>query len=185
VKQKTTTARKNVQQRLVMLPAKIRAPLLVARKPLSFKFAIWSVLSSAVSIWSILFVTHWYGEPLLIGSFGASAVLLFSAPGGELSQPRNLVGGHVISAVIGVILVKLCGPTTLATGLAVGLAIGAMYLTHTLHPPGGATALIAVAGSAGWEFVIVPVLLGTIILLINAILVNNFVHHRKYPVVWF
>ncbi|WP_217157677.1 HPP family protein [Turneriella parva] len=163
----------------------MRAPLRVNREPPSVRFAVWSFTSGALSIWSILLVTQWYGDTLLIGSFGASAVLLFAAPSAELSQPRNLIGGHLISAVIAVLLVKLCGPNFLAIGLAVGLAIAAMYLTHTLHPPGGATALIGVMGSAGFDFVLVPVLLGTVILLLNAMLVNNLVHHRKYPRVWF
>jgi CBS-domain-containing membrane protein len=157
----------------------------MARKQLSWKFAIWSMVSGSVSIWSILLVTRWYGDSLLIGSFGASAVLLFSAPNAEFSQPRNLIGGHLLSAIIGVTLVKLMGSTIFATGLAAGLAIVVMYLTHTLHPPGGATALIAVLRSADFDFILVPVLFGVIILLVNAIVVNNLVHHRKYPTVWF
>lgn len=183
IKKQATKARRNVQQRITNIPVKIKAPFRVKRERPSLRFAVWSFTSGTLSIWSILLVTRWYGDSLLIGSFGASAVLLFAAPSAELSQPRNLIGGHLISAVIAVLLVKLCGPTFFAVGLAVGLAIAAMYLTHTLHPPGGATALIGVMGSAGFDFV--PVLLGTIILLLNAMLVNNLVHHRKYPRVWF
>ncbi|MCW7492792.1 HPP family protein [Leptospira sp. 2 VSF19] len=143
------------------------------------------MISSTVSIWSILAITNWSGHSLLIGSFGATAVLLFAVPEAPLSQPRNLIGGHLISATIAVILVAVFGTNFFTIGISVGLSIFVMYLTHTLHPPGGATALIGVMGGAGIDFIFVPVLVGAIILLMNALFVNNFVHHRKYPVVWF
>ncbi|WP_420844107.1 HPP family protein [Leptospira montravelensis] len=151
----------------------------------SFRFAIWSLISSTVSIWSILAVTNWFGHSLLIGSFGATAVLLFAVPEAPLSQPRNLIGGHMISATIAVILVATLGTNFFTIGFSVGLSIFVMYLTHTLHPPGGATALIGVLGGVGVDFILFPVFIGVMILLVNALLVNNFVHHRKYPVVWF
>ncbi|WP_420871187.1 HPP family protein [Leptospira bandrabouensis] len=151
----------------------------------SFRFAIWSLISSTVSIWSILAITNWFGHSLLIGSFGATAVLLFAVPEAPLSQPRNLIGGHLISATIAVILVAIFGTNFFTIGFSVGLSIFVMYLTHTLHPPGGATALIGVIGGVGIDFIIFPVLIGVLILLVNALVVNNFVHHRKYPVVWF
>ncbi len=84
----------------------------------------------------------------LIGSFGASAVLIYGAVRSPLAQPRNLVGGHVISAVIGVAAWQMLGSAPwLAAAFAVATAIAAMHATKTLHPPGGATALIAVIGS--------------------------------------
>ena len=171
--------------RIKKLPGKIKAPLSIGRNQISWKFAIWSFFSSSLSIWSLLWITNWSGHSLLIGSFGATAVLLFSAPDSPLSQPRNLVGGHLISSLVAVILVATLGTSTFSIGLAVGLSIFLMYLTHTLHPPGGATALIGVTGGVGYEFIFMPVMLGVLILLVNAILVNNFVHHRKYPKVWF
>lgn len=83
----------------------------------------------------------------LIGSFGASAVLIYGVPMGELSQPRNLVGGHVISALVGVIAYNLFSfNIPLAAAMAVSCAIAGMLATNTTHPPGGATALIAVIG---------------------------------------
>jgi CBS-domain-containing membrane protein len=92
----------------------------------------------------------------LIGSFGASAVLIYGAVRSPLAQPRNLVGGHVISAVIGVAAWQVLGSAPwLAAAFAVATAIAAMHATRTLHPPGGATALIAVIGSeksTAWAF---------------------------------
>lgn len=130
-------------------------------------------------------MTNLSGHSLLIGSFGATAVLLFAAPDSPLSQPRNLVGGHLISSVVAVLLVATLGTSSFSIGLSVGISIFLMYMTHTLHPPGGATALIGVTGGVGADFILIPVLVGVLILLLNAMIVNNFVHHRKYPRVWF
>lgn len=123
----------------------------------------------------------------LIGSFGASCVLIYGAIQSPLAQPRNLVGGHVLSAAIGVSVYKLFPDTiSLAAPLAVSLSIVAMQVTKTLHPPGGATALIAVIGTPGikelgYWYVLSPVLSGCIILLIVALVFNNITADRSYP----
>ena len=127
----------------------------------------------------------------IIGSFGATAVLVYGAIKSPLAQPRNLIGGHVISAIIGVAAYKLFpSHVWLASPLAVATAIAAMHATKTLHPPGGATALIAVIGSdkihaLGYLYAIVPVGLGVLIMLIVALLVNNIPKNRRYPEFWF
>jgi CBS-domain-containing membrane protein len=126
----------------------------------------------------------------LIGSFGASAVLVYAAIKSPLAQPRNLIGGHVISGLVGVASYQLLGGTVwIAAALAVSIAIVAMLATKTLHPPGGATALIAVIGGAkihdlGFLYAFVPAGAGAVILLIVAILVNNLSKNRKYPEYW-
>ena len=123
----------------------------------------------------------------LIGSFGASAVLIFGATHSPLAQPRNLVFGHVFSALIGVTVnMILPNQLWLASSLAVSLSIVAMQMSKTMHPPGGATALIANIGSEkvkglGYLFVLSPVLSGALILLGVALLVNNIPRHRSYP----
>ena len=128
---------------------------------------------------------------LLIGSFGASAVLVYGAAKSPLAQPRNLVGGHIISGIIGVACYRWCGePVWVAAALAVSLAIAAMLVTRTLHPPGGATALIAVIGGdkvckLGFLYPFIPVGLGALILLIVGLLVNNASKNRRYPEFWF
>ncbi len=123
----------------------------------------------------------------LIGSFGASSVLIFGAIQSPLAQPRNLVGGHVISAIIGVTIYKtLPNVLWLTAPLAVSLSIVMMQLTKTLHPPGGAAALIAIIGTdkvkqLGYLYVLSPVLTGTLILLVVALVFNNITPNRKYP----
>ncbi len=152
---------------------------------------VWSFLGAFLGIGAIAFIqSHFFTELeniFLIGSFGATSVLLFGAIQSPLAQPRNLVGGHLISAIIGVTVYKLIpGISWLAAPLAVALSIVAMQVTKTLHPPGGATALIAVIGtdnikSLGYGYVFSPILTGVLILLVTALLFNNITPNRKYP----
>jgi CBS-domain-containing membrane protein len=125
----------------------------------------------------------------LIGSFGASAVLAYGAPQAPFSQPRNIIGGHCISALVGVTVFLLLGNEgVFACPLAVSLAIVAMHVTDSVHPPGGATALIAVIGGSsihqlGYFYVFCPVGLGAFIMVGVAIFVNNLSGDpsRRYP----
>ena len=154
----------------------------------------WSWLGSAIGIGLCAWLTSFWFEPrdmtLLIGSFGASAVLLYAAIHSPLAQPRNCLGGHVLSAVIGVFCFQIFGDIVwLAGSLAVSTSIAVMLLTNTLHPPGGATALIAVIGSPtihdlGYFYAVVPVAVGAVILLLVALIVNNAAPNRKYPLFW-
>ena len=127
---------------------------------------------------------------MIIGSFGASAVLIYGAIRSPLAQPRNLLGGHILSAIVGVTAFQwLGGQPWLAAAVAVSTSIALMHLTKTLHPPGGATALIAVIGGEsvhhlGYLYVVMPAALGAIVMLIVALIVNNIPKSRKYPEFW-
>lgn len=154
----------------------------------------WSWLGAIVGIASCALLSAAVFEPrdatLLVGSFGASAVLVYAAIRSPLAQPRNLVGGHVVSALAGVACWKACGDTVwLAAALGVSLAIVAMLATRTLHPPGGATALIAVIGgpkihALGFLYAAVPAGLGALVLLAVALALNNLARGRRYPEYW-
>ncbi len=106
----------------------------------------------------------------LIGSFGASAVLVFGIPTSPLAKPRNVIGGHFISAIVGVTVSKIfMDQIWLAAALAVACSIVMMQITKTLHPPGGATSLLACIGSPkiltlGYLYPFTPVLCGAVIL---------------------
>jgi CBS domain-containing membrane protein len=122
----------------------------------------------------------------IIGSFGATSVLIYGVINSPLAQPRNLIGGHVLSALVGVTINYLIPIPWLAAALAVSISIVVMQVTKTLHPPGGATALIAVIGSEkikalGYWYVLSPVFSGVMILLIVALFFNNITNHRSYP----
>ena len=126
----------------------------------------------------------------IVASAGASAVLIFAVPHGALSQPWPVIGGHLISASIGVYCQQHLGNPHFAAAAAVGLAIFAMYHLRCLHPPGGATALFAVAGGShvidlGYNYVVFPVLLNTIALISCGILFNALFQWRRYPSHWF
>ena len=136
---------------------------------------------------------------MLIASFGATAVLLYAAPSSQFSQPRNCVGGHLLSALVGVTLRILivergCNDhgvncQWLGCALAVSIATALMFLTGTTHPPGGATALIALTQASiyhlGYLYVIVPVLVGACTMVVVALLVNNAGGERhRYPQYW-
>ena len=173
-----------IKKRITGLPRRCMAPLRGPRPAMSLRYAFWSFLSGTLGILAICEITTLVGHPLLIGSFGASAVLLFGATDSPLAQPRNLVGGHLVSAGVAVVVVALFGSSTVTMALGVGLAIFVMNLTHTTHPPGGATALIGVQGAVGPGFILLPVLAGALILLATAIFTNNVVYHRSYPKHW-
>lgn len=158
---------------------------------IDFKEHFWAFVGSFIGLGTITYLQYQAFAPqdvvLLIGSFGASCVLVYGVISSPLAQPRNLIGGHVLSAIIGVTVLKLIPDTIwVAAPLAVSLSIIFMQITKTLHPPGGATALIAVTGSAqikelGYMYVLSPVLSGALILLIAALIFNNINKHRQYP----
>jgi CBS domain-containing membrane protein len=163
--------------------------------------APWAIVRAAgaafIAIFAIAAPTLYFGLPasaglFLVGSFGATAVLLYAVPHSELAQPRNVVGGHVLSAFVGVATYKLIGTHLgIAAALAVAVAIAVMLLTRTLHPPAGATALIAVLGpdtvhALGYRYPITPVLIGAVIMVAVAVVFNNLSgdEERHYPLTW-
>jgi CBS domain-containing membrane protein len=150
-----------------------------------------STAGGCIAIYAILVISSHYlgseGTLLIVPSMGASAVLLFAVPHGALSQPWNVFGGHLFSAVIGVACFQLVPDLFAAAALAVGLAIGAMYYLRCIHPPGGATALAAVIGgdtthALGYHFVLTPVLENVLVILFVAVLFNMPFGWRRYPV---
>jgi len=126
------------------------------------------------------------GLPLMVASMGASAVLLFATPHSPLSQPWPLIGGNLLSAIVGVACSKMVHDPALAAALAVSLSILVMLLTHSLHPPGGAVSLIPVLGgdgvqALGYQFVLFPLGLDVLVLFIGALIINNLLPGRRYP----
>mgnify|MGYP003512084106 FL=1 len=159
---------------------------------IDFKEHFWAFVGSFIGIGIIAYLqsqTLPKSDVIyLIGSFGASSVLVYGVIQSPLAQPRNLIGGHLVSAIIGVTVQKIAPDILWITApLAVSLSIVLMQITKTLHPPGGATALIAVTGSAelknlGYWYVVSPVFVGSLILLIVALFFNNITSNRQYPI---
>jgi len=124
---------------------------------------------------------------IVVASLGASAVLVFALPHVSVSQPWSLVGGQVVSAIVGVTCAMLIVDTSLAASVAVGGSILAMYYLRCVHPPGGATALAAVIGgpnihALGYQYVGAPIFINAMLLLLLAITINFMFKWRRYPV---
>lgn len=158
---------------------------------IDYKEHLWTFMGSFFGIGLIGLLNSRYftasDNLFMIGSFGASSVLVYGLINSPLAQPRNLLGGHVICALVGVTVHKIIpNELWLSSALSVSISIVFMQITKTLHPPGGATALIANIGSAkiismGYLYVLTPVLSGALILLVVAIFFNNRTNHRSYP----
>ncbi len=152
-----------------------------------------SLLGGFVSILFLILISertlHLPHTTGLIASMGASAVLLFAVPHGQLSQPWPVLGGHCLSAFIGVACARWISSPPVAAACAVGLSIGVMHQLKCIHPPGGATALTAVLGGPaihelGFHFVFCPVFANCLIMLGTAVLFNSFFGWRRYPAAW-
>jgi CBS-domain-containing membrane protein len=122
--------------------------------------------------------------PLMFVPFATSIVLVMGTPDAEPAQPRALVGGHLISTAVGLLTLSITGPSPWAAALAVGLAMAAMHVTRTFHPPAGINPLIAVAQDMSWSFLVAPVAVGALMLASFAWLWNNFVCRQAWPTRW-
>lgn len=129
---------------------------------------------------------HTAGTLIMVTSMGATAVLLFAVPQGALSQPWAVIGGHLLSAFVGVTCQQLFPDQTWTPALAVGLAVGVMHYLRCMHPPGGATALAAVIGGAEiyrleYFYLLMPILINVVSIMLMAIVFNAFFPWRRYP----
>jgi CBS-domain-containing membrane protein len=148
-----------------------------------------SGIGGVLAIALVTLITHHLAPEALmpvVASMGASAVLLFAAPHGPLSQPWPVAGGHLISAVVGVTAMELIPNPLIAGSVAVGVAITAMYYARCIHPPGGATALTPVLGGAamkalGYHYVLIPVAVNVGVILTVAVAYNWWFDWRRYP----
>lgn len=187
-----------INQPVMSVKARISATaqwLGIERNQTSHSEKLISALGAGLSIGITLFIAmqlvadKQFGisaSMLIISSMGASAVLLFAVPHGALSQPWPVIGGHLISAFIGVTCQQLFADGVVTAGLAVGLAVGAMYYLRCIHPPGGASALTAVVGGTqisdmGYQFMVYPILLNVVAILLIAVAFNYLFRWRRYP----
>jgi len=141
-------------------------------------------LGGALAIAAVAGFGGWTGLPLVLGSFGASCVLVFGFPELPFSQPRNLVAGHFLSSLIGLGFLALFGNHEWSLALAVGTAIAVMMLTRTVHPPAGSNPVIVFLSQPGWGFLFFPTLAGALLLLLVALLYNNLSRPAAYPKYW-
>lgn len=145
---------------------------------------LFSYIGSFFGIAALAYISVQTKYPLIAAPFGAAAVLVFAVPESPFAQPRNVIVGNFIGGIFGLVMVHLFGSGPWVIALAVATTIKVMQLTKTLHPPGGAVALVGVMSHAEWDFLITPVLAGSVVLVLCTFAFNNLVPGRSYPKHW-
>src|SRR5882724_7791221 len=136
----------------------------------------------AIGVMEWLSVASHY--PLVVIPFATSIVLVIGSPEAEPAQPRALIGGHIVSTLAGLAILQLTGPQAWADAAAVGLAILAMYITGTFHPPAGINPLLVVSNNLPWSFLLAPVLAGAMLLTAFAYVWHRWIRRRRWPQRW-
>ena len=120
----------------------------------------------------------------LVFSFGSTSLILFVFHDSEFAQPKNIFFGHLISIIIGILINKLIGISFISLGLSVGVCVSVMMYLKIVHPPAAANPLIALFADVSYDFIIFPIITGSIMLIFLSFLINRFVLGRKYPKKW-
>ena len=152
------------------------------RVPLSMIAIAW--LGGTLATATLAMVGSSLAVMMILGSFGASCLLIFAYPASPFAQPRNVIGGHVIATFTGLVFMTLFGIHWWSMAMAVGTAIALMLLCRMPHPPAGSNPLIVMLGAVKWDFLITPTLLGAIVLVMVALIYNNLGNNRQYPTYW-
>lgn len=150
----------------------------------NFADAFTGAIGGLICIFVLLLLTNYTNAPWLMASLGGSCVLVFVVWNAPLSQPRNIIGGHLVSAFIGLVLYSTLGSSMLSISLGVGLTIFFMALLGIIHPPAGANPIIIILGGYSWSYLIMPVLIGAVIIVFFGLLINNLRETRNYPQFW-
>lgn len=157
-----------------------RSPLKVAPRNAAI-----SAAGGFAVILALAILTEWTPASWVMAPFGASCVLAFGLWDAPLSQPRNIIGGHLVSTFVGLALYHLFGNGPIVVAAGVGFAIGLMMLTKTTHPPAGADPIVVILAGSSWSFLITPVLVGSVAIVLLALLINNLDRKRSYPTFWY
>ncbi len=136
----------------------------------------------AISVVGVM--ANYTNQPLILGSFGASCFILFILPNSPFAQPRNTIGGHCVSTFVGLAFYHWVGPEWWSMALALGTALTAMQVLRVNHPPAGSNPLIVFLVGASWDFLLIPTLVGSVVLVLIALFYNNLSKTRSYPEYW-
>lgn len=141
-------------------------------------------LGTVLAIAAVAGLSASSGWLLVLGAFGASCVLVFGFPDVPFSQPRNVVLGHCLSSLIGLLFVSTLGAHWWVVALSTATAVAAMMLTRTVHPPAGSNPVIIFLAQPGWSFLLLPTLAGCVILVSVALVFHNLSREARYPKYW-
>tara|TARA_Y100001970_G_C13996644_1_gene731077 strand:+ start:407 stop:871 length:465 start_codon:yes stop_codon:yes gene_type:complete len=150
----------------------------------NIKQSILAGIFSIVTIGILTFLTYKTEFGIfLLASFGSSMVLLFGYPDSPFAQPKNVFFGHLVTAVVGLIVLHFVPlPLFITIPLAVGFGVGLMILFNVTHPPAGGNPIIVIVGSVSFDYLLSPVITGSIIIIISAIIINRFILKKSYPI---
>ena len=143
-----------------------------------------AALGGSIAIAVVAALSEGVDELLILGSFGATCVLLFGFPDVPFSQPRNIVGGHVLSTFCGLLAVEVLGVHWWTAAIAVAAAIAAMMATRLVHPPAGSNPVIVYLTAPAWDFLLLPTLVGAVIVVIVGLVYLNATRAQSYPAYW-
>ncbi|MGE0658619.1 MAG: HPP family protein [Reyranellaceae bacterium] len=162
------------------------AELRARRDPKRWTFAriVVASIGGGIAIAAVTYLSLLTDQILLMAPLGSSCALVFVAPWSEFAQPRNVIGGHVVSAIVGLAAWHLLGTDPWVSALAVTISIVAMQVTRTLHPPGAAIPLLVVQAQSDWWFVFTPVLAGAAIIVVVAVVYCRLTRVYPYPTRW-
>jgi CBS-domain-containing membrane protein len=141
-------------------------------------------LGAALAIGGMEWLALESRTPLVLIPFATSIVLVIGSPEAEPAQPRALIGGHVVSTLVGLVVLEVTGPHGWAAAVAVGLAVLAMYITGTFHPPAGINPLLVISNNLSWSFLFAPVLAGAVLLTAFAYVWHRWIRRRRWPQRW-
>ena len=145
----------------------------------SFLAGIFSIIT--ISILTVLTYKTEYGI-FLLASFGSSMVLLYGYPESPFAQPKNVFFGHLITALVGLFFLNFVPlPIYVIIPLAVGFGVGLMIFLNVTHPPAGGNPIIVIIGSVSFDYLLSPVITGSIIIIVFAIIINRFILKKSYP----
>jgi len=159
----------------------LQALLLRAQLNLSWQLIVTASVSGTFAIAALTLLSDLTGMMLLMAPFGATCVLLFSVPSSPLSQPANVIGGHLVSASIGILIHTLIPSFWWAMALAVGLSIGVMAALRVTHPPAGADPIVVFIENLDVSYLIFPVAVGSVILVLFAWAFHSISPITNYP----
>lgn len=151
----------------------------------ALKDVVFAFIGGFIAIAIVGYLTKEYNNLFVMGSFGASCVLLFGYPSSPFSQPRNVIVGHFISTLVGLICLHFIGDFWWSMALALAISLALMILTRTVHPPAGSNPIIVFLLGSSWDYLIFPTLVGAVILVLVALFFNNLHKNRAYPEYYF